>query len=189
MTWLERLKKTAESPKDHPTKPTKPGFGGFVGTPLGLIQKSSSDPAPANDERHTITADREAIEERAAIMEYDGGLSRCEAEALAGITPDPDRHCWPHTTAMNTAEIDTFSARVHLFTRHGLDTTEAEKLADSLVTRDRQADDRRVCLECRNLRRGGGLWRCGQPHKAGWAGADRPADLVNLLQRCEGFTS
>lgn len=138
---------------------------------------------------HCPPADREAIEERAAIMEYDGGLSRIEAEALAGITPDPDRHCWPHTTAMNTAEIDTFTARVLLFTRHGRDTTEAEKLADSLVTRDRQADDRRVCLECRNLRRSGGLWRCGQPHRAGWAGADLPGDLVNLLQRCEGFTS
>lgn len=189
MTWLERLKKTAESPKDHPTKPTKPGFGGFVGTPLGLIQKSLSDPAPANDERHATTTDREAIEERAAIMEYDGGLSRIEAEALAGITPDPDRHCWPHTTAMNTAEIDTFTARVLLFTRHGRDTTEAEKLADKLVARDRDGDDRRVCLECRNLRRSGGLWRCGQPHRAGWAGADLPGDLVNLLQRCDGFTS
>ncbi len=138
---------------------------------------------------HCPPTDREAIEERAAIMEYDGGLSRIEAEALAGITPDPDRHCWPHTTAMNTAEIDTFTARVHLFIRHGLDTTESEKLADKLVARDRDEDERRLCLECRNLRRSGGLWRCGQPHRAGWAGADLPGDLVNLLQRCEGFTS
>lgn len=189
MKWLERLKKTSTGTKHHPTKPTEPGFVGFVGTPLEPVQKSSSDPAPANDERHTITTDREAIEERAAIIEFDGGLSRCDAEALAGLAPDPDRHCWPHTLAMNTAELDLFTARVHLFIRHGLDTTESEKLADKLVARDRDEDERRLCLECRNLRRSGGLWRCGQPHRAGWAGADLPGDLVNLLQRCEGFTS
>lgn len=107
----------------------------------------------------------------------------------SNATADPDQHCWPHTEAMNTAEIDTFTERLHLFTRHGLDYTEAETLADGLVTRDRDQDDRRLCLECRHLRRGAGLWGCNQWKRAGLAAAGVPADLVKLLQRCEGFTS
>jgi len=100
---------------------------------------------------------------------------------------DPDRHCWPNTNAMNTAEIDTFMARVHLFTERGKNTTEAEGLADSLVKRDREADDRRMCLECSHLRRSAGLWRCGQSQRAGLAVAEVSGDVVNLLQRCSAF--
>lgn len=33
-----------------------------------------------------IADDIEAMEERAAIMEFDGGLSRAQAEAAAGLT-------------------------------------------------------------------------------------------------------
>ncbi len=124
-------------------------------------------------------------------MEHDGGMSRAEAEAAAAVicgdAMDPDRHCWPHTESMNTAEIDTFTARLHLFTRHGLDFTEAEGLADGLVVRDRQADDLRLCMECSHMRRAGGLWRCGLWQRAGLAVAVVPSAVVKLLQRCEGF--
>ena len=152
--------------------------------------KAANDPSQAQD------FDREAFEERAAIMEFDGGLSRIESERLAlstdganlkePETDDPDRHSWPHTTAMNTAEIDSFTARVHLFTRRGLDTTEAEGLADGLVKRDRDGDDRRLCLECLHLR-GTTSRTCNQWRSAGLGGAGVPADMVMLLQRCEGF--
>jgi len=134
---------------------------------------------------------QEAYEERAAIIEHDGGLSRDQAEALAaqihGEPLDPDLHCWPHTEAMNTAEVDTFTARLHLFTTHGLGYAEAEGLADALTARDRQADNRRLCLECSHMRRAGGLWRCRQWQRAGLAMADVPGQVVKLLQRCEGF--
>lgn len=189
MSWLARLKKTAVGAETDPPKPTKPGFGGFGGTPAGLSQKSGGDAAAANDPTHAQDFDREAFEERAAIMEYDSGPSRIKAEALAGIKLDPDRHCWPHTSAMNTAEIDTFTLRLHLFTRHGLDYTEAEGLADSLVTRDREGDDRRLCLECRHLQHGIGLWGCNQWRRAGLVVSGMPAEVIKLLQRCEGFNS
>lgn len=135
--------------------------------------------------------DREAFEERAAIMEHDGGMSRTDAEAhaTACMVSDVDRHCWPHTEAMNTAEIDTFNGRLHLFTRHGLDFTKAETLADSLIKRDRDGDDRRLCLECRHLQHGIGLWGCNHWRRAGLAVSGVPAEVVTLLQRCEGFTS
>lgn len=141
----------------------------------------------ANDPAHAQDFDREAFEERAAIMEYDGGLSRTEAEALAaaGMVLDVDRHSWPYTEAMNTAEIDTFTGRLHLFTRHGLDNTEAETLADGLVARDRDEDDRRLCLECRHLRGCGTSWTCNQWQRAGLGLSGIPADQIKVLRRCE----
>jgi hypothetical protein len=200
MTWLARLKKTAVAPEMDPTKPTKPPFVGFVGTPAALSQNSGVPVQAANDPAHAQNFNREAFEERAAIMEHDGGLSRTEAERRAFAdgesqrkpeieADDPDRHSWPRTTAMNTAEIGAFTERLHLFTRHGLDYTEAETLADGLVARDRDQDDRRLCLECLHLRGCDTSWTCNQWRRAGLAVSGVPAEVVKLLQRCEGFNS
>ncbi len=189
MTWLARLKKTAIAPETDPPKPTKPGFGGFGGTPSASPQNSGVTVQAANDPAHAQEFDREAFEERAAIMEHDGGLSRTGAEALAyeGMTCDPDRYCWPHTQAMKAVEIDTFNERLHLFTRHGLNYSEAETLADGLVNRDRGGDDRRLCLECQHLRGCGISWTCNQWRRAGLAVSAVPVEVVKLVQRCDGF--
>lgn len=104
-------------------------------------------------------------------------------------TEPPDAWCWPHSTAMNGAEIHTFTARLARFIDKGLIPAEAETLADKLVVRDRDADDRRYCLECVHLRHGG---RCGNWQKAGIAikaiGTRLPDDFITILQRCDGFT-
>lgn len=107
---------------------------------------------------------------------------------------DPDRWCWPHSSAMNGAEIDTFAVRLHKFTDKGLARADGELLADKLVLRDREQDDRRVCLECNHFAgHGAGSWRCGNWQAAGVAirsrDAQLPADLVVQLQRCNGFTA
>ena len=64
------------------------------------------------------------------------------------ISQDPDLWCWPHTEAMNSAEINTFKARLARFTDKGLSLDDADASADKLVLRDRDLDDRRLCLEC-----------------------------------------
>ena len=109
---------------------------------------------------------------------------------------DPDRWCWPKTEAMNSAEIERFNARVALFAERGIRTEEAEGLADALVKRDRETDDRRLCLECSHLRG----TRCSVPAKAG-AGAfvqpdcGRPGlrqdnnGVANTLCKREGRTA
>lgn len=107
-------------------------------------------------------------------------------------TPDPDHCCWPHSTAMTGREIDTFTARLARFTDKGTSTDVGEALADKLVIRDRESDDRRLCLECLHLAGyGPGSWRCGNWQAAGTAikarDAGLPADLVWQLQRCDGF--
>ncbi len=128
--------------------------------------------------------DREAWPERAAIAEYDGGLSRQDAEAMA------DACCWPYSSAMTGAEIDTFTACLARFTDKGLSLIDAEALAEKLVIRDREGDDRRVSLECAHLHHGG---RCGNWQAAGVAirarDAQLPGDFTTMLQRCDGFKS
>ena len=64
---------------------------------------------------------------------------------------DPDRWAWPHSQAMNTVEIGTFTARLARFADKGIKLDAAQALADRLVTRDREADERRLCLECAHL--------------------------------------
>ncbi len=89
---------------------------------------------------------------------------------------------------MNTGEIDAFTARLSRFTDKGLTPTDAEALADRLTRRDREGDDRRLCLECLHLHRGG---RCGNWQRAGVAMTARdarlPGELLQRLQRCDGF--
>ena len=92
---------------------------------------------------------------------------------------------------MTSAEIDTFTARLDRFTQRGLVESDAEKLADSLVTRDRDADDRRLCLECTHLAGHAGAWGCRNWQRAEIASKARdaqlPAALVIQPQRCDGF--
>ena len=110
----------------------------------------------------------------------------------AAVKHDPDRWAWPHSQAMTGREIDTFTARLHHFTGRGLSGTDAETLADKLVTRDRDADERRLCLECVYLAGHAGIWGCRNWQRAGVATkpqhAQLSAALVLQLQRCDGFT-
>ena len=115
-------------------------------------------------------------------------------DSSIAVTDGPDRWCWPHSSAMNAAEIDTFAVRLHKFADKGLARNDGEALADKLVLRDRDQDDRRVCLECKHFAgHGAGSLRCGNWRAAGVAIRSRdtqlPADLVVQLQRCDGFTA
>jgi hypothetical protein len=112
--------------------------------------------------------------------------------ACPTATPDPDRYAWPNSPAMTGAEIDAFTSRLTGFTTQGATPAQAEQLADQLVQRDREADDRRLCLECQHLSgHTPGGWRCRNWQRAGVAmdarGAGLPGDLVRTLQRCAGF--
>ena len=95
---------------------------------------------------------------------------------------------------MTGAEIDNFTARLARFTNKGLSLEDAEALADKLVTRDRESDDRRLCLECQHCTgQCAGLMRCGNWQRAGMgvraSDAHLSAALVYQLQRCDGFTA
>jgi hypothetical protein len=108
---------------------------------------------------------------------------RAELLSLLARPPDPDRWCWPHSDAMNGAELEQFAKRAQQFTRRGITAEAAETMADRLVIRDREQDDRRTCLECATYRPG----RCSDHRRAGLQAPDVGRDLAMLLQRCPGF--
>lgn len=85
-------------------------------------------------------------------------------------TADADR-C--HAGAWGDAEIATFSARVMLFIRRGVNPTDADDLAERLTLRDRDGDDMVMCVECRH-----------GPARTCPGGTPLP---VGVLSRCEGF--
>jgi hypothetical protein len=200
MSWLARLK-TGKTPEKDASKTTKTLFVVSVAPTLAPFQKNEGPTAAANDTAPTPTPKTAMVDIGtvrptglsplllAASLALDASI--VAAGALPGS--DPDAHCWPHSTAMNGAEIDLLTARLHRFTDKGLTIADGESLADKLVVRDREADDRRFCMECRQLSGlGQTSWRCGNWQAAGVAIRSRdsllPADLVLQLQRCHGFT-
>jgi hypothetical protein len=96
-----------------------------------------------------------------------------------------DAWCWPHSEAMNCAELLAFTSRRDRLMRWGWPESEAENLAERLARRDRECDERVTCVDCQHYRSASG--RCGNAEKAELAAASIGRDLPTLLQRCKGF--
>jgi hypothetical protein len=166
-SWAQRARSHFQQERDNSTTET-------TETPLSVVLKVQSG----------RFSEKRDLQNQVGLAAND-----LEANELAN---DPDRYCWPHSTAMNSLEIELFAARRRGFIHRGIHNTDAEVLADKLVFRDRDSDDRAACLECTHLsggRQSG--WHCGNGKVAGVATRARdvqlPADLVLQLQRCEGF--
>ena len=146
---------------------------------LATLALANTPDRAANDPKQSPTNDVDLIPHEGEQVSTPAAL-------------DPDRHCWPCTEAMNSTEIDTFAARVIRFTDKGVTPTDGEALADKLVTRDRELDDRRLCLECTHLAGYAQTFGCRAWQRAGIAIKARdsglPGELVRLLQRCDAFT-
>ena len=104
-------------------------------------------------------ADHEAKIERSAVISVDG-VPCWEADDLAGLP------------ALTDAEIAMFEQRVARSTWLGY--PDAKGRAERLLHRDRDDDDRRLCIECQHAGPG---YRC----------AKRAAFLADQLQRCPAF--
>lgn len=70
-------------------------------------------------------------------------------------------------------EIAIFTKRTQLFQRRGMSVKDAEQVSERLLVRDRDRDDRRLCIECRHCN--------GKRCQMGSA-------MLNILQRCPRFT-
>lgn len=157
-----------------------------AGMVLSLTSENGLKVTPAkaltNELRETIKANK------AMLVDYL--LRLAPSDTLGEATENPERWCGPHNEAMNEDEINTFTARLARFTDKGANQKEAERLTDKLMIRDREHDDRRLCLECEHLHFSGGH-RCGNWRQSGIAAyLQNPpllGDLAQRLQRCEGF--
>lgn len=165
MKWLARLK-TEKSRATYASKPGQPSQGGGQ---HGFLGSLAYLPAPFQKYEHSES------EEPTSYAANDAAMS------------DPDRCCWPHSPAMNSAELETCAARLVRFTDKGESLDDAERLVDRLLIRDREGDNRRLCLECAHLH-GAGRWRCGNWRQAEIGGSAMQEELVLTLQRCNGFT-
>lgn len=127
----------------------------------------------ADSERSHARARARADSERlpACGREADPERSQAHARELAPV-------------AWTDEDIAKFLARRARLMRWGWSEPEAEKLADRLVRRDREGDDRVSCTDCRYYRPG----RCGNREAAGLHSQEVGRDLAALLQRCDGFT-
>jgi hypothetical protein len=116
-----------------------------------------------------------------------GPTLKNESTATAKVVPisTPDRWCWPNGPAMNGQEISVFNQRENLFIARGWDAAEA--VAERLVRRDRESDDRVVCLECVHYTK---RW-CANAKAAELSPTKSSTqiaiDLISLFQRCPGF--
>jgi hypothetical protein len=181
MSWRDKVQamRASENSQKCPNpslpKPPKPSSVSFGSTPPTHFQEKtgfSGHPAAANE---------------SASSEPVSTASPTKSSPAVTELPDPDRWCWPHSEAMTGREINTFSARTIVFNRRGMPSVNAEALAYKLVNRDRDGDDRRLCLECVHLSGQRGAWRCNQWQQAGMGAAGIPAGLVLMLQRCDSF--
>lgn len=116
-------------------------------------------------------------------------LANATSEVSIGTTSNADRWCWPHSNAMNSVEIDTFIRRLSVFADKGLPLTDREALADRLVIRDRESDDRRACLECLHLTGRAETQACRNWQEVGIKTKDSQlsSEQVRCLQLCNGF--
>ena len=85
--------------------------------------------------------------------------------------------------AWTDADITRFLDRRARLMRWGWAEPDAEKQAEKLVKRDREADDRVSCTDCNHYRPG----RCGNHRAAGLNSPELGRDLAATLQRCPGF--
>ena len=78
-----------------------------------------------------------------------------------------------HAPSWNDAEVQAFADRRDRLLRWGYSEQDADDLAERLTLRDREQDDRRICVECHH----GRSRRCPD-------GEPLPGDV---LHRCGGF--
>ena len=113
-------------------------------------------------------------------------LRDAKPELLALLAGRTDKAPVPlnlSAVAWTDADIAAFLSRRARLLRWGWPEPKAEKLADQLVRRDRNGDDRVCCIDCRHYRPG----RCGNHRAATLGTSDVGRDLAAMLQRCPGF--
>ena len=111
---------------------------------------------------------------------------RAEREAAKRQRPAPAPTVPPefcdHREPASDAEIMRMAERTEAFERMGLTPDEADWAVERLLRRDRDRDDRRLCVECQHIRAAADSWRCAALR------GPIPRDWVTIrLQRCKKF--
>ena len=132
--------------------------------------------ALTDDYRASIRSERDAL---VLALRAERHGTRISGNRL--LTPEQGDAC--HAGGWDDGEIAAFTAREITFARMG--RHDAEHLAERLTLRDREGDDRRMCLECSWM---GVRGQCIAAASGRIPGADRQLEPVHtILQRCAAF--
>jgi hypothetical protein len=205
VTDAETGAKNQNAPSMDATKATKPGFVGFVASDLGGAQKlgpvdnfdtargqtcrdcqrltpagTCADPVGAGLRQRfgIVWPEPTRAATCKAFVERQRPATAPEAPIL---TPEQRRRLWWGQPA-SAEELERMAARVARGERLGLSAREADAAADVLHLRDRDRDDRHLCLECQHVRADRAGWRC-----AALRGPIPSAWVTRQLQRCNKF--
>ena len=149
----------------QPLPPTHPGYATNAQRDTNVQREPGATGDATNAQRPAVV---HATTAQAALLHASGAPADCAAlDAVA----------W------TDADIARFLDRRARLLRWGWAEPEAEKLAERLVRRDREADPRVSCTDCRHYRPG----RCGDHRAAGLDSAELGSELAAMLQRCPGF--
>lgn len=117
----------------------------------------------------------------AACPAFIGKMPAAAADRPHRLISDEADGC--HARCWDDAEIAAFTARTERFALMG--RADADDLAERLTLRDRDGDDRRLCLECTWL---GDTGRCLAAATGRIPGVDQRLEPVQtVLQRCGAF--
>lgn len=134
--------------------------------------------ALTDEHRAAIRGERDAL---VLALRAETQSSRRSGNAL--MTPEQGDDC--HAGGWDGPEISAFTARAARSVQMG--QADADDLAERLTLRDREGDDRRMCVECSHLGRRG---RCIAAADGRLPGADpRLEPVPTILQRCDAFRS
>ena len=196
--WLSTLEAVSDVPDVQPS--------GFKGSDCNAeISTDVADVTNSSIEYENATVDTSIFNETFhGKVPYSLGCTAETAETSSnpegsGIKSNVDAseysnsYRWPKSSAMNTEEIKLFKLRLERLEKLGLKTSEAERLCDRILRRDREGGgEMRSCFECRHLVIANGCF-CKNWKIAGVAirakDAQLPTDLVVQLQRCPGYRS
>lgn len=142
-----------------------------------LAEKTAATPQAGTDK----TAKTGLVSVLAVIPE--GGAREFQPPPMPGSRTEKIEVLDPAAVAWTDGDIARFLGRRVRLLRWGWPEHEAEALADRLLRRDREADPRVSCTDCRHYRPG----HCGNYRRAGLNVADIGRDLAAMLQRCDGF--
>ena len=132
--------------------------------------------------RAKITADlRQSIKDNRDELLH--ALAPSRRSGKPSMTAEQADEC--HACGWDDDELSAFTTRVLMLQRRGIGADHADDLAERLTLRDREGDDRRMCVECSHLGDGG---RCLATAAGRVHGADRRLEPVpTILTRCMAF--
>ena len=170
-------------PEDAAGKATHAGINTCAGCLHLLLRGTCGEPVAAGlltvEEGFGIVWPTEG--HGAACPAFIGKMPTAAADRPHRLTSDEADRC--HAPCWDDAEIANFTARTERFALLG--RADADDLAERLTLRDRDGDDRRLCLECTWL---GDTGRCLAAATGRIPGADRRLEPVQtILQRCGAF--